>query len=141
MEEVTAELAPLARDAGLQLIRPLARPPLEWRTDAALLRLVLRHLTLRALMGEVAPGPIRMELTLSDWEARLCVLARAGAQPAARHRALDGVSELSALRQLLAPLGGALAAEPRRAGYLPLTVILRATGPRDLCAAQQREAA
>lgn len=141
MDEVALELGPLARSAGLRLQQaPVPATAAEWRTDASLLRLVVRHLSLRALVGEVAPGPVRLDVAVTVQEARLRVLSR-GTPPASRQRALDGVSELSAIQRLLAALGGALVIEPRRSGYTPLNVILRAAAPDACASALSREAA
>ncbi len=140
VEEVAAELEPLARRAGLRLLHlPGQATPAQWVTDKALLRLVLRHLALRALVGEVAPGAVRMDLALTPREARVRVLSRAVVQPG-RQRALDGVSELSALQRLLAAFGGALVIEPRRGGLVSLDVVLRIVSPEDQGAALRRAA-
>ena len=141
MEDVAADLRPLAQAAGLRLLlAPPSGGAAEWRADAALLRLALRHLVLRALVGEVTSGAVRMDLALSGRELRMRVLSRAG-QPPTRQRALDGVSELSAIQRLLAATGGALLIEPRRGGYAPLTLVLRTADPKGDAAALRQEAA
>ena len=118
-------LGPMAARAGLRLYRdPLAAELRLWPTDVARRRAVLNHLLLRALMGEPAPGHVRVTMAVACTEASISVLARAP-ELAPQPRTSGSRSELAMVACLLKPLGGELAFQPRRAGYLPLSLLLR----------------
>ena len=64
-------------------------------------------------------------VTLTSREAQILILSHTPAMILARHA--DGAREdLVAPQRLLQAMGGSLVLEPRRAGYLPLCIVLPA---------------
>ena len=128
---VTQVLAPLdarAATAGLRLYRDTdSRSDVLALSDDQSLRIVLLHLVLRALAREPAPGHIRLVTTFSPGAARIAILSRAP-DPPDRASAAEDVGLWAAERVLLS-MDGALEREPRRAGYLPLCIVLPACSP------------
>ncbi len=129
--EALTALDPVAREAGLRLHRDL-----DSRSDGAALldargfRLALRHLVLRALAREARPGHIRVMTTISPGLTRVAVLSRAPDPPGGPARGED--VGLWAAERILQDMGGGLDHEPRRAGYLPLSIVLQAPLPASL---------
>ena len=122
--EVVDALGPTAAEAGLRLFRDtLPCADLACLAEADRLRLVLRHLLLRTLLDEPTPGHMRVTLTCTRKEARITLLSRAP-EPVRGPRTAQGLSDLAAADRLLRTMQGALVLEPRRGGYLPLTLAL-----------------
>ena len=91
--------------------------------DPVQLHRVLVHLVLRTLAGERTPGHVRILSTFAPGEAQLRILGRGA--PASLDAAADRQA-LAAAERILHAMGGLLILEPRRAGYLPVCVALRA---------------
>ncbi len=126
VEEVLQGLEPLACEAGFTLLRDAdSRCDGVCCADPGELRRVLFHLVLRALSMEQAPGHVRVIITFTGYEARVLILTRTPETGPVAHT--GGVrSDLIAPQRLLQAMGGALVLEPRRAGYLPLCIVLPA---------------
>ena len=122
--DVVDALGPTAAEAGLRLFRDtLPCTDLACSGEPRRLRLVLHHLLLRTLVDEPAPGHVRVTLTCTRKEARITLLSRAP-EPARMRRPAGGLSDLAAADRLLGTMKGVLVLEPRRGGYLPLTLAL-----------------
>ena len=126
---VMATVQPHAALAGLSVLHDAdSHADAICCADPAQLHRVLVYLTLRALDAEYAPGHVRIMATLTSKEAQLRILGRGPLKPAAPGVG-DCRQDLTAARRVLQAMGGALVLEPRRAGYLPVCVVLRALSP------------
>ena len=126
VSRVVHELDPLARQGRLVLLRDAdSRCDGVCCAEPARLRTVFRHLLLRALSMEQAPGHVRIMVTLIGHEARIAILSRTPEATLAAH-AEAARQDLIAPQRLLQSMGGSLVLEPRRAGYLPLCIAVPA---------------
>ncbi len=126
VEAVLLDLEPLAREAGLALLRDGGvGGDGVCCGDPGELRGVLRHLVLRALTFEQAPGHLRVAVAFTGYEVRILILSRS---PEAKLATRSDVyrDDLIAPQRLVQAMGGSLVLEPRRAGYLPLCLALPA---------------
>lgn len=122
LDRIVAVLGPLAAAQGVRLFREGPRAISLPQGDARRLHNVLFHLLARALAAEAPGGHARV---LTAWSSRdVCVriLTRSPEPLARTSRACR--DDLSAARRVLRAMGGALVLEPRRAGYLPLCLVL-----------------
>jgi hypothetical protein len=122
LRELLDAHAPLAASAGLRLSRAteLSSAPV-CLTDARLLRTALNYLTLRVLVGEPAPGHVRVAIAEGGGEVRISFISRA-APPASGELS----SDLATVGRLLHACGAQLATEMPYGGYAPVILSLRA---------------
>lgn len=115
--------APLAASAGLKLSRSVGvAQGLSCIADAVLLRITLSYLLLRAMVGEPAPGHVRVVAAVAQDRLRITLVSRA--MPPSP--ALQASSDLAAVRRLLFACDAELSIDPAQGGYLPVTLSLRA---------------
>ena len=122
--DVLSALEPTAAGCGLRLYRDTdSRSDGVWPLDALRFGMALRHLVLRTLACETGPGHIRLLTTLAPDAARVIVLSRTPEPIVSRGD--DRETGLWAAERLLLSQGGVLEREPRRAGYFPLSIVLK----------------